>query len=334
MTSSLQRETDQTATAETPLSLAVYLTFHYVEARLGYLVRAVRSLYEIPAVRKDFFIYVNDVGSAEIEAIRAALQAAGIGDGVEIRPCRDLEHPYLLTWAHKPDLRRAVLSKENGYTHFIYIEDDEEITESQFAYFLKYLDPLKTKGLIPGFYRVEGNDETGETVSTDQEKRVDLGVRPHVRLGDLAFVDLKNPYMGSFILDRELATEYVGSLSFDLVGSTLRRNWGPRERAAMGLTFEKPPFPFVSRVVHPVDVRTLVPAAEAFIRHLPNTYGNDPDSPLGSLPIDSVFSGTLTAPPFPRLLLRYAGSRGRTAQRFLRVSVKNRFAPRSKVIKV
>lgn len=319
---------------ETPLSIAAYVTFHYVENRLGYLVGAVRALHDIRSARKYIFIYVNDVDSAKIDTIREALETAGIRDGVQIRICRDLEHPFLLTWAHKPDLREAVRSDDNGYTHFIYIEDDEEIGETQFGYFLEYLEPLKEKGLIPGFYRVETNDQSGVVYSTDQEKRVDLSGRPYVAIGERAFVDLPNPYMGSFILDRGLAKEYLGSPSFDLVGSSLRRNWGARERAAMGLIFESPPYPFACRVVHPVDVRTLTPAPEAFIRHLPNTYANQPRSPLASIPIDAVFTGALGKPSLLRLLYRYGFSRARSVQRFLRVSVKNRFAPRRRVIKV
>lgn len=319
---------------ETPLSIAAYVTFHYVEDRLGYLVGAVRALHDLRSARKDIFVYVNDVDSAKIDSIREAFETAGIREGAEIRICRNLEHPFLLTWAHKPDLREAVLSDDNGYTHFIYIEDDEEIGQTQFDYFLEYLEPLKEKGLIPGFYRVETNDQSGVVHVTDQVERVDLGGRPHLTIGDRAFVDLPNPYMGSFIFDRELAREYLGSHSFDLVGSSLRRNWGARERAAMGLTFENPPYPFACRVVHPVDVRTLKPAPEAFIRHLPNTYANQPHTSLGSIPIDAVFTGALAKPPLLRSLYRYGFSRARSIQRFLRVSVKNRFAPRRRVIKV
>lgn len=334
MTFVLERDTTSPANAESPHHIAAYVTFHYVEKRLGYLIETVQALHNISIARKDIFIYVNDVDSAKINSIRVALGEAGIRDSVEIRICRDLEHPFLLTWAHKPDMRQAVLSSDNGYSHFIYVEDDEEITELQFAYFLEYLKPLKKNGLVPGFYRIERSDSSGVVMSTDQEKPIDLSARPHCTIGDRAFVDLTNPYMGCLLFDRELATEYVNSVAFSLVDSTLRRRWGPRERAAMGLTFENPPFPFIRRVVHPVDTRTRKPVPEACIRHLPNNYANQPDSPLGSIPIDEVFTGMLTKPSSARLLVRYAVARWMSGSRFMRVAVKNKFAPRNKVIKI
>ena len=323
---------DDSLPAEPPLSIAAYVTFHYVDERLGYLAQTVRALHGITSARKDIFIYVNGLDAQRIAAISAALDRAGVRDGVTLRGHAVRGHPYLLTWAHKPDLREAVLSPNNGYTHFIYVEDDEELTETQFRYVLDCLEPLKKRGLVPGFFRTERNAASGTVVATDQERPIDLSTRPYFAVGDRAFVDLSNPYSGCFVLDRDLAREYVRSISSGLVSSTLRCSWGARERAAMGLTYEKAPYPFISRVVHPVDVGTGQPAPEACIRHLPNNYADARDGDAASPPMDRLFTGKLTKPPFARLLARYTVSRWQTVARFVSTAVRNLSAPRHRKI--
>ncbi len=315
--------------------IAVFVTFHYVRQRLVYLGKTIDALFEAKNAEKTVFIYVNDVGEAEIAEIRKALAEQGVTDGFEIRRCRDLLHPFLLTWAHKDDMRRLVETGEGGYTHFLYVEDDEEITETQLAYLLEYGALLKPLGLLPGVYRTERLHRTGQLIATDQPRRTVLAGLPFVEAGGLVFTEIELPYCGMFFLDRDQAREYVASHSFHLFESTLVSRWGSRERATQGLTFENPPCPFAQRVVFPLDPATLQPVAKACIRHLPDNYVNDPDRPAEStVPIDDLTVGHLSPPGRIAGLLRHAKNRLAFRYRIVRKTLKAKLFPSRKNLKI
>lgn len=311
------------------------MTFHYVPGRLVYLGPAARALHQAECATKHLFIYVNDIGADEIAAIERCLAEHGVANGFEIRRCRDLLHPFLLTWAHKEDMRRLVETAEGGYTHFLYVEDDEEITETQLAYLLEYGALLKPFGLLPGVYRTELLERTGQLIATDQRRRTDLTGRPFVEAGGLVFTEIETPYCGMFFLDRDQAREHVASHSFDVFESTLVSRWGSRERATQGLTFENPPCPFTQRVVFPLDPATLQPVEKACIRHLPNNYVNDPARPAeGTVPVDELTVGRLAAPGRIASLLRHAKNRFASRYRIVRKTLKARLFPARKDLKI
>lgn len=115
--------------------------------------------------------------------------------------------------------------------------------------------------------------------------------RPFVAADHHAFLGVDNPYCGAFILDRELAREYVASRSFDPHRSCEVTGIGVRERAAMGLTFESPPAPFTHRVVVPVSIATRIVPHYAWLAHLPNNYVTDADTLFGKIAMRDLFAG-------------------------------------------
>jgi hypothetical protein len=116
-------------------------------------------------------------------------------------------------------------------------------------------------------------------------------VQSHICLNGTVLVNMPNPYNPCFILDVELAEEYVRSRSFDREASQAVCQWGVRERAALGLCLENVPPPFQTRYLVPVSRRTGKLPEFARISHLPNNYANDPRSPLGKVRVDELFVG-------------------------------------------
>jgi hypothetical protein len=315
--------------------VAVFVTFHWSADRLRYIGRTLAALRQAPDAVTDIFIYINDVGDEVITQIRRSLAEAGVEGSCEIRCCRDLLHPFLLTWAHKDEMRRMVETGEGGYTHFLYVEDDEEITATQLAYLLDYGALLKPLGLLPGVYRTEMLERTGQLIATDQPRRTVLAGLPFVKAGGLVFTEIEMPYCGLFFLDRDQAREYVASHSFDVFESTLVSRWGSRERATQGLTFENPPCPFGCRVVFPLDPATLQPVEQACVRHLPDNYVNDPDRPAEStVPIDDLTVGRLSPPGRIAGVLRHAKNRIAGRYRIVRKMLKVMLFPARKDLKI
>jgi hypothetical protein len=300
VTSALINAQHLASAAEARLLIAI--SFHFVKARLVYLDKVLQTLAAFPVRRRDIVVFTNTTDNAEQESLRQVFRNAGLVDGRDARLSVEtaLAHPFNLTWAHKRLISGAFLAPDSPYSHFAYLEDDEQLTLENFAYFLAAREILRPfDNLVPAFLRTEWSDKRGCSVNTDNTAPIMLGQRPFISHGDYAFVAADNPYCGGFILDQELGREYVNSRSFDLKRSrTVNRevhNFGVRERAAMGLTFENPPVPFIYRVVVPVAMSSRLAPHCALLAHLPNNYADHPIYPHGKIAMTDLFAGNFKA---------------------------------------
>jgi hypothetical protein len=275
----------------------VAITFHYDESRLCYLEKVLQSLGTFP--KADIVIFTNTPQHRKQTLIHRSIKKAlpsGVGGGsVSIKRVGRLNHPFELTWCHKGMINDDFLNSRKGYTHFIYLEDDIGLDFNNFCYFVHFREILKPDGLIPAFLRVEINSK-GQIVATDNYNSLDISNSPKIFYENLLFLNALNPYMACFILDRELAEEYVKSCSFHKEKSLEACPWDIRERAAIGLCFENIPSPFSSRFVIPLlrpslleNQRRLSCPDYSLIYHLPNNKANDPETEFGKLPIEDLF---------------------------------------------
>jgi hypothetical protein len=268
------------------------ITFHFSDTHLGFLAAVLRSLSEFPVAEMSVVIVTNTFSEEDLAQLRRLCSEMPSGKSASIRSCGDLPHPFDLTWCHKAIISEEFAAGNDGrYTHFIYLEDDIELSFANFCYFVEYREILRSSGLLPAFVRVEYSAALGGFVASDAFWPVCVPVQSHIRLGDTVLVNMPNPYNPFFILDVELAAEYVRSRSFDREGSRALCSWGVRERAAMGLCLENVPPPFQSRYLVPVSRRTATAPAFARVRHLPNNYADNPHSPLGKVRMDELFAG-------------------------------------------
>jgi hypothetical protein len=272
--------------------LLIAITFHFDTARLGLLAEVSRSLAEYPVTSMKLVILTNTTDHDQLSLVRRLCTESLPGKQAEVRTCQSLAHPYDLAWCHKTMIANEFLAgNDERYTHFIYLEDDIRLSFQNFCYFVECRDRLRSFGLVPAFVRLEYRAAVGGFVASDAFSAVYVPVQPHVRLGGVVMLNMPNPYNPCFILDVELAKEYVASRSFDRAASREVCDWGVRERAAMGLCLENVPPPFHTRYVVPVSAETDQVLPEARISHLPNNYADDPRMPLGKIRLDSLVRG-------------------------------------------
>ena len=201
-----------------------------------------------------------------------------------------LPDPWLLPWCHKYLISDEFVSENSSYTHFIYVEDDILLSYNNFLYFLYYNTILERYGLIPSFQRVEYNNNDNTLYFLDQIGVSTLSGRESVEVGNYSFVNLDFPYNATYILDRNLAIEYLASPSFDRERSkNVKPDWGIAERAAMGLCFENCPNGFANRYASPVDRKTMTTPCWSWVYHLPNNYTQNKFKPFGKTRVDQLF---------------------------------------------
>jgi hypothetical protein len=260
------------------------IPFHYVPARLRWLRMALRCFADYPC-SKSVIVYTNTSNDGELGNIRALLAECQF-DSAEIRHARNLGHPFDLTWERNEALQSDF--QDGGYSHFIYAEDDLLIPYAAFEYWLHARPQLSRRGLVPGFVRVERRESDGALMATDQFRRAQLDWTRIVRCKPWHFTNIDSAYTGSFVLDRDLAAEYVHSRSSSREASAAVKNWDIRERAAMGLVFESVPRLFWHRLAIPFDGRSLEIPACAYIHHAPANYANDATSQLATLKVNEL----------------------------------------------
>jgi hypothetical protein len=292
----------QNLTSATEARLLIAISFHFVRIRLIYLEEVLRSLAAFPVRKRDIVVFTNTTDDVEQESIRQLFRKASLVDGRDARLAveADLPHPYLLTWAHKRLISGAFLAPDSPYSHFVYLEDDLQLTFENFAYFLAARETLRPfNNLVPAFLRTEWSAQRQCFTNSDNHAPIMLAERSFIVAGDYAYVAANSPYCAGFILDQELGREYVNSPSSALERSRTEdpevAYYGVRERAAMGLTFENPPPPFRYRVVVPLSMATRLAPPCAWLAHLPNNYADKPDEPMAKVAMTDLFAGNFNS---------------------------------------
>lgn len=268
----------------------VAVTSLFNERRLAYLAQTLRalSLWDVDYMR--IVVFTNDAGQLNNTRSRRLCEESCGTRVLEIRVITDLDDTWRLTWSHKNIIRSQFLAEESGFSHFIYIEDDIELQEANFLYWLRSREALRSKNLIPSFLRLEYEPLQAAWTASDAFWPVFIPCQPYVCLDELCWVSMPNPYNPMFIMDRELAQEYVLSRSFDESKSSEVCNWGRPERAAMGLCNENVPVGFPHRYVVPIT-ESGRPLNSCQIFHVPSNYAGNPRHPLGRVRINELFAG-------------------------------------------
>ena len=268
------------------------ITFHFNAARLAFLAEVLRSLSEFAVTAMSVIVITNTSSDDELALLRRLCAEIFPVTIARSAVFGNLPHPFDLAWSHKTVLAQEFATgNDSRYTHFIYLEDDIRLSFANFCYFVEFREDLRHIGLLPSFVRIEWCAAFGGFVASDAFWPVYVPVQSHLCLDDTIMVNMPNPYNPCFILDIELAQEYVQSRSFDHKESQSVCRWGVRAAAAMGLCLENVPPPFQTRYVVPVSRQTGTVAAFARISHLPNNYANDPKHPLGKVRTDRLFVG-------------------------------------------
>lgn len=273
--------------------ILVAITVHFNANRLEYLAEVLRSLGEFPVPVMDIILVTNTVDDEELTLLQRLCDEILPGKSASIRSYEYLAHPHYLTWRHREIVASEFAGARTGrYTHFIYLEDDIRISFLNFSYFVEYREILRDAGLIPSFLRVEYNRFLNGFVDSDNKAQIDVSAQPKLDLGETVMVSLPNPYIAFYILDTDLAAEFLRSRSFRRERSRSvpeMTDMDVRERAAMGVSYENVPEPFACRYVVPVSKSKGLAWNSCWVSHLPNNYANDPKSGFGKIRMDCLF---------------------------------------------
>jgi hypothetical protein len=277
-----------TPTKNTNVLVAVTSLFN--EHRLAYLAQTLRtlSLWDVAYMR--IVVLTNDAGQLNNTRLRRLCEESCSTRVFEIRVISDLDNTWRLTWSHKNIIRSEFVPEESGFSHFIYLEDDIELQDANFLYWLRSREALRSKNLIPSFLRLEYERLQAAWTASDAFWPVFIPCQSYVCLDELCWVSMPNPYNPMFIMDRELAQEYVLTRSFDELESSKVCDWGLAERAAMGLCNENVPDGFPHRYVVPVT-KSGWPLNSCQIFHIPSNYAGNPRHPLGRVRIGELLAG-------------------------------------------
>jgi len=224
--------------------------------------------------RMDVIVFTNTADPNAVESIQA-LVASTFGEqkSLGIVSVVDLEHPFDLTWAHKPHLAQCFRDFQRDYTHFIYMEDDLRFTYANFQYFVRSEQALKPHGLIPSFVRFEYNYSRAAICLSDHMNPQGMAGKKRVDIDGVSFMNSDYPYIAMFVMTRSHVEEHLANPSSDKDGSAGSHGWWIAERAAMGITWDNVPSGYTSRYV--IGFKEGLPVPQAYIHHLPNNYTND-----------------------------------------------------------
>ena len=264
--------------------LAICITFHYVDERLKYLEMVLASLGEFKVYRPSVVIITNDIDAVQEDEIKRRLENCNFDCG--IIKCRDLAHPYMLTWAHKRFLQEFA-DNDLVFRYFIYLEDDIVLREENVIYFDRYKAALADYGLLPSFIRFERYQ--GVAYSVDFKRPALVRRRDFIDIAAMKFTNNYPPYAAMYIMDRDLAREHVNSDAFDEFSSRALVSWDVRERAASGNCFVNVPPGRMHRYAVPIDDKLNVHPM-ALVWHCADNYSTKPSTKLGKLRLDRAIT--------------------------------------------
>jgi len=261
--------------------LAIAVTFHYAENRFEYLSQ-IASKFRLLAKEVDVAVFTNVADEERQRNIRSAMPK----DSFNLRLFSPtlMGHPYLLAWSHF-DVFRRLFQEDQSVTHFMYLEDDILVSPGNVEYWLRGREFLKPFGLIPSFLRYELKQNDDNPYSTDITKKAKFWKLPRVRVTDTYFyVNLRQPYQGMYLLDRELMNEHLSGPS----SSPDFGPWGIRERAAQGLTYANVPKDCRSRNFVGFDIERRSVDSKCLIHHAPNNYADNLDTEFGKILVSEI----------------------------------------------
>jgi hypothetical protein len=271
-------------TVQFPRKMAICVTFHFDEDRLRY-IKQTSDHFGSLAAEVLVIIVTNAARDKDLAKIERVISAKGFKYSFFVPT--GLGHPFLLTWSHLSVFQK--LYTDPSITHFMYLEDDILISEENIRYWTEGREQLRQHNLFPSFLRVELKESDSCWYSVDCLSRMSFGELPKIRVSEkLSFINIRYPYQGMYLYDRELMSEHLAGPSSNPDFGI----WGIRERAAQGLTFVNVPKGFTSRNVIPYDIGIDQIARTCFIHHVPNNYVNsdDPGNKFGRIPVGRVIN--------------------------------------------
>ena len=257
--------------------LAAIIGFFYNQTKLPILSKVCESLVKI-SDKNEIYILTNSISPSQKEKIENE-----VSEKIRIILIDEIVHNRLLPWYHL-NLMRKLYDKEE-ITHFLYLEDDILFNKSNFNYWINSRRILRKSNLIPGFTRVEINQNNKELYAVDFTKKNNIKKLPKIKVNEnYEFVNHKFPYQGMYLYDRELMKEHLqgpssnpdcghGAFDTNYIDSRMI-NLDLMAKANIGLTYINAPSGFFNRMVTLFNIKEKEIDNNCQIQHLTNKYAN------------------------------------------------------------
>jgi hypothetical protein len=222
-------------------NLCVHITFAFEEKRLDNLYKIINNIKNYSFFsKKDVFIHTNKKFDIQ-------------DSNLIIHDIDKLDHPWLLTWCHRPFIKNQI----EEYDVFMYLEDDIFYPENAIKYWFENNKKLQNTKYDLGFCLLEKDDKNNEYfVSLRKNEKC----TNKIILDNVEYIELKRNYKASWIYDKK----YLKNTNNNFFIPLNKFNKNCRVLAARGNQNE--------------DKNTLVPLYDNFynlnskIYHLSNKY--------------------------------------------------------------
>jgi len=262
--------------------LHICVTFHFNLNRLDFLKESISNVKDL-ANTVHLTIVTNVSDSESIKRIQEVMPQ-DLESSQIIFP-NLLGHPFLLTWIHY-EIFREILATEKPGDYFLYKEDDITFTSDNVEYWNEGSNDLKGTLFYPSFVRFEQISDHSTKFLTDVTKRSRIWRLPRVKINESrCYVNFVENYQGLYLLDREGLELHLNSKS----SHPDNGDWGIREKATRGLSLHAVPKGYFSRNLVGVNPLSKQIDSRALIRHLPNNYLEDANSPHAKISLDKCF---------------------------------------------
>jgi hypothetical protein len=252
-------------------SLLVHIAFHYNEDRFKYLFSVLEKISLYDFERIDVYI---DTNSEKLLPGVALSDYPGVSS-IEVSLHENLDHPFLLTWAHRANME----SLKDEYDYFMYVEDDIAVSYDSLLKWREDSIFLDDYGKIRGFIRTEVNAKN-ELVSSDYKKPIKC--KEIVFIDEKTFIAPANPYQGFWFYSKKQFDGFYGSECW-VSGNC---DWGVRERASAGMIWKDSEPQEGHCLVIPL-INQSIPGY-VYVDHLPNNYALNNKEKHGSLKISKI----------------------------------------------
>ena len=264
-------------------TLNVCVTFHFNPDRLEFLRNSISNVRELADVVT--LTIVTNVSNSESIRLIEELIPRDLNSANIVSP-ELLGHAFFLTWIHLEVFRKIINASLPG-DYFLYKEDDITFTSENVQYWNEGTRDLEGTIFYPSFVRYEqANSEAGKFL-TDITKKSYLWRLPKININrGKSYVNFFENYQGLYLLDRKSMELHLNSKS----SHPDNGDWGIREKATRGLSLHGVPKKFFSRNLVGVNLKSKQIDFRALIRHLPNNYLEQPNSPHAKIPVDKCFN--------------------------------------------
>lgn len=263
-------------------TLNICATFHFDVKRLDFLRESLANSRELATI-VNLTVVTNVKDKKSIRLLEENLPQ-GMND-VEIVCPNLIGHPFFLTWIHF-DVFRKIIESDSPGDYFLYKEDDTTFTSENIRYWIEGTQDLDNTPFYPSFVRYEQLNKQSEIYLTDVTQRVRLFLTPKIKVSKSRhYVNFSENYQGLYLLDRSKMEIHLNSKS----SHPDNGEWGIREKATRGLSLHSVPKGFHSRNLVRIDVQSKRIHPGALIRHIPNNYLLDPNTPHAKIKINKCF---------------------------------------------